>query len=490
MNKPLTPVPLIAIIGRPNVGKSSLFNRILRRRIAIVHEQSGVTRDRIAAPVTHDGRHFLLVDTGGLGVFPDEKATDSFDACIRSQIEAVIRDAHKIIWMVDAKSGLTPLDREIGRFLRESGCRLVAVANKTDNPEMDSSVLAEFSSVGTSVLPVSCTQNRGIGQLLDDCVKDLPAESAPAHLNKEGLKLAVIGRPNVGKSSLVNRLLGEDRVIVSDIPGTTRDAVDIPVEILAGEERIPVTLIDTAGVRRRRQVDNVVELFSVMRAENAIKRCDIAILTLDATKPATSQDRRIARLIADARKPCVIAANKWDLASKNVKLKELRNRLHTEMAFMEYAPIVGVCALSGYQVNELIKEILTVFSQMEVAVPTSLLNQFLEDTVTRQPPPAKGGRALKLYYATMTHRTPPRFVLFVNHKTLCTQTYLNFLENRIRKAFYPDGGVPVTIELRARKRPELKGSRSAISGVMKKKTASQDAVKRHHERRKGYRKKR
>ncbi|MCF7853743.1 MAG: ribosome biogenesis GTPase Der [Candidatus Pacebacteria bacterium] len=483
--------PVIAIIGRPNVGKSSLFNRILGRRIAIVHEQSGVTRDRIAAPVVHEKCHFFLVDTGGLGIFMDDRRAETFDELIRSQIEAVIREAARIIWMVDARDGVTPLDQEIATLLREAERPALLVANKADNERLKQSACSDFLSLGFGEpLPISCVHGRGVDDVLEWCTDGL-ASPATAEVHDPGLKLAIVGRPNVGKSSLVNRLLGEDRVIVSDIPGTTRDAVDIPIEIDTGEESMPVTIIDTAGLRRRRQVDNVVELFSVMRAENAVKRSDITILVLDAAQPATAQDRRIAHLIAEHKKPCMIVANKWDLAGKDRKMRDLMTYLRRKMAFMDYAPIVGICAISGYNLNDVIAHLLTIQEEMAVTIPTGILNRFIQETVANKPPPAVKGKHLKIFYATMTGNPPPTFALFVNRKELCPSQYQRFLANSIREAFFPEFGLPIDIRLRARRSPQAAahGTRQAISGVKRKEAEKRKANKRRTDRRKGYRKK-
>lgn len=485
-------LPVIAIVGRPNVGKSSLFNRMTRRRIAIVHEQSGVTRDRITAPLVHAGRHFMLVDTGGLGLFLDERGSrDQFDAEVRAQIEAVVREAARIIWILDVRAGVTPMDDEVARLLRQAERPVLVVGNKADNVEFEEAVRAEFSGLGFGEpQPLSCTQNRGVSEIMDWCVDGL--QSQPDESFHSGLNLAVVGRPNVGKSSFVNCLLGEDRVIVSSIPGTTRDAIDIPVEIVTDDDTVALTLIDTAGLRRRRQVDNVVELFSVMRAENAIRRGDIVLLMLDAANPATAQDRRIARLVADARKPCIILANKWDIAGARTKLRTLRKHIRTTMAFMDYAPIIGVCAVSGYNVKEVIEHLLELREQLDKSVPTAVFNQFIHDLVERTPPPNVGRKRLKIYYATMIEKTPPRFLVFVNDPGLCPRSYQAFLENSIRDTFYPELGLPVTVEMRARRTPVRQatdGKRQAVSGIRRQQDQNKRAADRHKQRRERRRKK-
>ncbi|MFO7821351.1 MAG: ribosome biogenesis GTPase Der [Lentisphaeria bacterium] len=467
-------LPIIAIIGRPNVGKSSLFNKIVGRRVSIVHEQSGVTRDRIAAPVSLEHHHFLLVDTGGLGVFTDDTGIHQFDEFIRAQVTSIIDEATHIIWMVDAQDGLTPLDDEIARLLKSHGCSVTVVANKADNTPLREGCYSEFAAlpVEEPVIPLSCTHNINIDTVIDACLEHLPHIETEPDLKDPGLKLAVVGRPNVGKSSLVNKLLGEERVIVSDIPGTTRDAVDIPIEIVTDEEKIPLTLIDTAGVRRRRQVNTVVEHFSVMRAENAIKRSDAVILVLDANAPATSQDRRIARIIADSAKPCIIAANKWDTASANMKLRNLVARLERDMAFMNYAPIYGVCALSGYNMSHIMQHVMTIREQANVSIPTSVFNQFLQDTITRTPPPSSKGKSFKILYGTMIGNPPPQFKLFVNDPKRCNQNYRRFLITRIREAFFPEKGMPIRLQMRSRRETGKRdrGQDQAIAGVKRKET--------------------
>ena len=480
-------LPMVAIIGRPNVGKSSLFNRFVGRRIAIVHEQSGVTRDRIAAPVSFGNHHFLLMDTGGLGVFTDERHVHQFDDLIRAQVTSVIDEATHIIWMVDARDGVTPLDLEIGRLLKTHDCSVTLVANKADNTDLQDNCFSEFASLPlkASPIPVSCTHNLNIDTTIEACQKHLPATGMEPDLKEPGLKLAVIGRPNVGKSSLINKILGEERVIVSEIPGTTRDAVDIPIEIVTEEEKLPLTLIDTAGVRRRRQLDSVVEYFSVMRSENAIKRSDVAILVLDATAPATSQDRRIARLVADSGKPCIIVANKWDIASQEMKLKSLIAWLRREMAFMDYAPIYGVCAISGYNITRIMQHVLTIRDQMGIRIPTSVFNQFLQDVTQQTPPPSSGGKTLKIFYGTMTGNPPPEFTIFVNDPKRCAQSYRRFLVNRIRKAFFPEEGLPIRIKLRSRRKTGRRSSDKdkTVAGVKRKERRQKTSRKKNKRKR-------
>ena len=313
---PPNALPLVAIVGRPNVGKSALFNSIIGRRIAIVHEQSGVTRDRITAPGQHAGRYFTLVDTGGLGIgLRETHNIGVFDGLVRDQVAKIVEEATALIWVVDCQAGVTAQDEEVAAFLRSAARPVVIAANKADNDVVAAAAAGEFSRLGfADICPTSCTHRRGIGELLDQVCRHLPeAPAAPAA--EAALKLAVVGRPNVGKSSLVNRIFGAERVIVSEIAGTTRDAIDVPVTIRDGESEVPLLLIDTAGLRRRRQIDTVVDFFSMTRTEQAIRRSDAVLFLLDATELATAQDCNIARLILDAGKPCILVVNKWDLAS-------------------------------------------------------------------------------------------------------------------------------------------------------------------------------
>lgn len=484
-------LPTIAIVGRPNVGKSALFNRIVGRRISIVHEQSGVTRDRIAARASHGHSHFLLVDTGGLGVPVKElRRVDLFGAFIRDQVVAVAGEADVIILVTDVQDGLTPLDAEVADFLRSAGNRVIVAANKADNEQLREAADAEFAALGFAApMPISCLHRRGIDELLDACVASLPV--APEPDDKPELRLAVVGRPNVGKSSLVNRLLGEERVMVSEIPGTTRDAVDVPFQLRGDDEIVPVSLIDTAGLRRKRRVDTPVEFFSVARAEAAIRRCDIVLFMMEATAPATAQDRRIAKLIGEHRKPCIMLANKWDLMSGKMKQRELEAEFRHGLPFMQHAPLECVCAVSGYNVGKIIPRLFALREQMQVMIPTAVVNRFTQDTVARTPPGTSDGKTFKILYGTMAGNPPPHFILFVNHKSSCPANYLQFLENQIRKAFFPEAGLPIWLELRDRRPLKDKGdgSRQAIAGVMRDRARVRAAGARHNARRKGWRKK-
>ncbi len=485
-------LPVVAIVGRPNVGKSALFNCIVGRRISIVHEQSGVTRDRVAAPAHFAGRHVLLVDTGGLGVGVKEKRVSLFDGLIREQVAEIVAEANALIWVVDCRDGITPQDQEIAEFLRQAGRPLVIAANKADNSSMRGTVPAEFAGLGFEIVrPTSCTQHAGIGELLREVAEHVPRVAPPMD-RRGGMKIAVVGRPNVGKSSIVNRILGADRVMVSEVAGTTRDAIDVPMNIRDGEEDVPLTLIDTAGLRRRRQVDSVVEFFSVSRARGAIRRSDVVLFVVDATDPGTAQDRRIARMINDERKPCVLLVNKWDLISHGMKERDLRELIRGRIPFMPHCPMQMVCAISGYNFSGIFDHLLTVRAQMQIMIPTGVFNQFLQDTMARTPPASSGGKRFKVFYGTMVGNPPPHFILFGNNRGACPANYLSFLENRIREAFFPEAGLPIWLEVRERRgrgSDSGGGARRAAAGVQRQAKAERRAHARHRERRKGWRKK-
>ncbi len=468
--------PVIAIIGRPNVGKSALFNSILRRRVSIVHEQSGVTRDRVAAPAEHFGRHFLLVDTGGLGVHHRENTTDIFDGMIREQVAEVVKDASVLIWVVNVQEGITVQDEEVADFIRKTGKPFIIAANKGDNSALRSEAVPTFARLGCKeIFPISCMHGVGITDLIESALAKVPRDeneisekAAPARI-----KVAVVGRPNVGKSSLVNRMLGEDRVMVSDIPGTTRDAIDVPVDLDYNGETLPVTIIDTAGMRRKKQVDTVVEFFSLSRSESAIKRADMIIFVIDATDPCTSQERRIGHLIVEAQKPCLLLANKWDLARKEGKTEqEMLEQIRHDMPFMKHAPLLLISVLKGFHFNEIAGRIMHVREQMRVTVPTAVLNQFLQDILARNPPPSTGNKRFKILYGIQRGCPPPKFLFFVNKKDLCPANYLQYLENQLRDAFYPEAGLPIILMLRERESHNIEavdGKRQAAAGVKRKK---------------------
>lgn len=441
--------PTVAIVGRPNVGKSSLFNAILNRRVAIVHSESGVTRDRIAARARWQEHSFQLVDTGGLGVYEGEiRNVDRWTTAIGEQVEAAISGADVLVMVADVMAGMTPLDGEIANRLRSCGKPVLLAVNKSDNPRLDASA-AEFSRFGLNpVFPVSCLHRIGLDDLLDAVIEHLPAGEMPV---EPELRLAVVGRPNVGKSSLVNRLLGQARVLVSEIPGTTRDAVDVPVRLRFGEEEVLAQLIDTAGLRLRRRADTAVEVFSIMRAENAVHRSHLALLVIEAGGPGpTGQDRRIARMINDAGRGCIIVANKWDLC-KGTKQADALALIRDGMPFLAHAPVIFVSAKSGYQFGQLLDAVGMVRAQLGVRLTTGILNRVLADALARTPPPSHNGRFLKLFYATMTNDAPPTFLLFVNDPKLCSPSYQLYIAKALRRQLGLTA-LPIRIRLQARSR--------------------------------------
>ena len=463
-------LPVVAIVGRPNVGKSALFNAILRRRVSIVHEQSGVTRDCVAAPAEFRHRHFLLVDTGGLGTLNGEKRVDLFDGMIREQVTEVLKDAVALIWVVNCQDGITPQDEEVGAFLRKSGKPLFLCANKADNRELADLSEAQFAKLGVpKICPTSCTHTYSIDALMLKVLAALPESQKLDDEQEKPLRVAVVGRPNVGKSSLVNRLVGEDRMMVSDIAGTTRDAVDLPLTIpLEDGTELPIVLVDTAGLRRKGQISTVVEFFSANRTEQAIRNSDLVLFILDSLDVCTTQERRIGRLIADARRPCIMLANKWDLITKagHDRFDLFTDHVRKCMPFMDHAPILQISAANGYNFKRIFDLIRLVRAQTRVMVPTGVFNQFLQDTLQRNPPTSVENKRFKIFYGTMTHNPPPKFVLFVNDPKLCPQNYRSYLENQIREAFFPEAGLPIFLELRKRENPnDNSGARAAARGV-------------------------
>ena len=449
----VTPMPTIAIVGRPNVGKSSLFNAILGRRLAIVLSESGITRDRVACSGVFNGKRFNLIDTGGLGTYTGAKRNvDFWDQAIAKQVEAAIDDAEAILFVVDVQIGVHALDIEVANRLRSAGKRVILVANKCDNAKISESSDA-FKALGFgNVRQVSCLHKFGVRDVMEDALQGVPRNDASAPDAKR-LRIAVIGRPNVGKSSLVNKLLGEERVIVSDIPGTTRDAIDINFTLKCHEELVPATLVDTAGIRKRSKVDAAVEKFSVMRAEKAIEDSDIVLFVVEANEyGATSQDKTIANLIEDSARGCIIVVNKWDTCSgkkQKVILEEFQRTLH----HMIFAPIVFTCAHSGLNFPQLFETIAQLRAQMSVKISTGMVNRVIGDAVERNVAPVIGLKPFKIYYGTMLFNPPPTFALFVNDPKLCSDNYRSYLERYFRTAF-EFIGFPIRLILKNRPRLE------------------------------------
>lgn len=447
-------LPTIAIVGRPNVGKSSLFNAVLGRRLSIVHEMSGVTRDRIVAEVRRDDRSFMLVDTGGLSMLDGEtRQLDRWDSGIAKQVECAIADADLLIMIGDAQIGVTPLDRDIAVRLRATGKPVLMAANKCDNPGLRDQA-AEFSELGFgNVFPISCEHRGGINALFDRALELLPETAAerkePEDKPAQPVRIAVVGRPNVGKSSLINALLGESRVMTSEVAGTTRDAIDIDFSIDCGGRSRPAVLVDTAGMRKKAKVDSVVELFSVMRAKSAIERSDMVILVVEAGEGGvTAQDRRIASMIRAAAKGCVIAANKVDRCA-GVQQKELLRELRYDLPGLDYAPVEFISALEHRHLEKLLERVAAVMENLEAELSTGVLNRVIRQTLENHPSPASGTARLNIFYATMLGVKPARVRLFVNRPELAEDGFMTFLEKQLRAAFALEG-IPLILELSSR----------------------------------------
>jgi GTPase len=441
------PLPTVAIVGRPNVGKSALFNRILRKRVSIVHEESGVTRDRVVAMARWRGRRFQLVDTGGLGLFEGQSG-EMWDELIRQQLAVALESADEIIFVTDCQSGVTALDEEVARLLRAHDQPVTLAINKADNDDLAAEG-DELLGLGFERnIPISCVHRRNIDKLLDLVTTDF-IESGDEE-EEEPLKVAIVGRPNVGKSTLTNQLLGEERVIVSDIAGTTRDAIDVPVTLDCHGRTLPVTLIDTAGIKRKRNLKSSVEFFSLARAESAIERCDLAILVIDSTTGVTAMDKRICRLVLDAGKAAILLANKWDLAGQDMRQRELIEDIRHDLAFVGFAPLICICAKSGYNLRHLPVKIATMHDQMQQRIPTALLNQVVQDIVARTPPPSAAGGVCRFFYAVYINGMPPTFRIFVNRAKHLRNSYERFLEKQLRIAFGLSD-LPIRIELRERR---------------------------------------
>ena len=439
--------PLVAIVGRPNVGKSTFFNKMSGKRISIVEDTPGVTRDRIYADVEWMGRRFTLIDTGGI----DPYSEDVLLSQMRHQAQIAMDTADVICFFVDARAGLTPDDEEVARLLRKARKPLLLVVNKLDHAGLDD-VLFEYYALGLGdPIGISSTNMLGLGDLLEEIVKKLPPldpeeEDEAEHV----LQLAVVGRPNVGKSSLVNKLLNQERSMVSDIPGTTRDAIDTR---LTGKDGTEYNIIDTAGMRRKRSIeDDSLERYSVLRSIAAIRRCDVALILIDAKDGVTEQDTKIAGMVHEEGKGAIIIVNKWDVVEKDTgTLEAYRKEVLEALKFMDYAPVLFLSALSGQRVHTVLEWVDKVWAQCSKRVPTGLLNDVLADAQGSLQPPATGGRRLKIYYATQQAVCPPAFVLFVNDETLMHFAYQRYLENHFRKTFGFEG-TPLRFILREKQK--------------------------------------
>jgi GTP-binding protein len=484
---------LIAIVGRPNVGKSALFNRIVGKRIAIVHDEPGVTRDRVTAEAEWHGRPFTLVDTGGIGLLRREKSDDVIIKAALEQVELAIEAASAIILVVNVQEGVAPLDREVSARLRTSGKPVLVAVNKVDTHRAEAGA-DEFAALGfDKIFPVSAIHGEGIQNLMDAAAALLPqsdegqvASDKESSATDEGgdtslvtrhpspLKLAIVGRPNVGKSSIINALTKSDRVIVSPIPGTTRDAVDVPFEVETDGVRQQYVLIDTAGMRKTRSIGDSIEFYSVKRSEDSIMRCDIAILVLDAESGILEQDKKIADRIVEAHKACIVVVNKWDLVEESVRqarVEEIERRnkkerregnespltmlgefgqwVQNKLFFLDYAPVIFTSAKSGFHLDRLLEAVRYVAAQLQQKIPTGILNRTINDAVERRQPVSAAGHRLKFFYATQVRQAPPTFLLFVNRDELFSDQYKKNLTNELRRAFGYEG-CPIVLVPKAR----------------------------------------
>ena len=463
MNGAANNLPNVAIVGRRNVGKSALFNRLISRRIAIVHDQPGITRDRISAVCTRGSQPFVVWDTGGISGAGESELT----AQVRRAVDGAIQDSDLLLFVVDAKDGLSPLDQELARMLRKSRKPVLLVINKIDH-EKHENLAIDFASLGFSQsVSISAAHGSGISELLETVDRSLPAPSNIQHPTsniQHPIDIAIIGRPNVGKSSLINSIIRSERAIVSELPGTTRDAIDISYQ-RNGHEFL---FIDTAGIRRRGKHSTSVEVFSVMRAERSIRRADLCVLIVDLTMGVTAQDKRIAGLIQKARKAALVVLNKWDLVKPKRKerqtIAQLVDETRTQIFFLDYAPVLIASALTGENIDKLFAFIEKVQRAARERIGTGVLNRLLRSAFAANPPPMISGRRLKLFYAAQASGNPeavvepPEFVVFVNDPRLLSETYRRYLEARIRKA-QPFPGLPIILTLRPRTENVAQASR-------------------------------
>ncbi len=432
--------PLVAIVGRPNVGKSMLFNRLVGQRLSIVEDTPGVTRDRLYAECEWCGRKFDIVDTGGI-----EPMTDSeILLFMREQAQIAINAADVIVLVTDIRTGVTAADKDVANMLLRSRKPVVLAVNKADSTGAEDPALYEFYSLGLGdPIAVSAVHGHGTGDLLDECVRYFP-EAEEEDEEPDYVKVAVIGKPNVGKSSLINRILGEKRLIVSNVAGTTRDAVDTLFENETGK----FMLIDTAGIRRKSKVDERIEKFSVMRAQLAIERADVCLIMIDARDGVTEQDTKIAGLAHEAGKASIIVVNKWDLVDKETgTMEKMRKDIMRDLSFMSYAPIVFISAMTGQRTDRLFELINFANDQSHMRITTGMLNNVLADAQARVQPPTDKGRRLKIYYMTQTGICPPNFVIFCNSRELFHFSYQRYIENQIRAVFGLEG-TPIRIVIR------------------------------------------
>ena len=443
--------PLVALVGRPNVGKSTLFNRIVGRRLAVVSETAGTTRDRLYADSEWGGVMFSLVDTGGIEVTtgwhtePLSEDSEQFLPAIRQQAAVAIRDADVVVLVVDGQVGVTAADQEVADILRQSKKPIFVAANKLESTKLADNVYEFYELALGEVFPISALHGYGTGDLLDAIVTAVPP-TPPGDEEDDSIKIAMLGRPNVGKSTLVNKLIGEERVIVSPIAGTTRDAIDTQFR-WHGQE---FTLIDTAGIRRRGKIDPGIEKYSVLRAMKALKRADVVLMLLDAEAGITAQDTHVAGMITDETAGAIVLVNKWDAIEKDsYTILEYEAKVRQELNFLPYIPVLFISALTGQRVSRILPHVIDVNEARYQRVSTSALNKFMRDAITQHPPPGKGGKRAKFFYATQANVAPPTFVFFVNNPESVNFGYKRYLENRLREQ-WPFTGVPIRLFFRAR----------------------------------------
>ncbi len=432
--------PTVAIVGRPNVGKSTLFNKITGQRISIVEDTPGVTRDRIYADASWLDKHFTLIDTGGI----EPQSKDEILSQMRRQAQMAIEMADVVIFMVNVRDGLTANDQDVASMLLKAKKKIVLAVNKIDNIGDPPFEFYEFYNLGLGdPIAISSTHGLGVGDLLDEVCAQFP-EDADTSEEEGEIKVAVIGRPNAGKSSLINKILGENRLIVSNIAGTTRDAIDSRFQF--GEDKF--VLIDTAGMRKRGKIDEVVERYSVIRSLAAVDRSDVCVIMIDGTEGICEQDTKIAGYAHEQGKACIIAVNKWDAVEKDTKtMKEFTDRLKEEFAYMSYASLMFISAKTGQRIDKLLEEIKRINEQHKRRITTGMLNDMLNEAMAKQQPPSDKGKRLKIYYGTQASVAPPTFILFVNSEELFHYSYLRFIENQLRTMFGFDG-TPVKFIIR------------------------------------------
>lgn len=439
--------PIVAIVGRPNVGKSTLFNIFANSRISIVEDTPGVTRDRLYADTEWLDNEFMMVDTGGIEIMN----TDKIAVSIRQQAQIAIAEADVILFVCDARAGTTHEDAEVAKMLRQSKKPIVLAINKADSPKQEMEIF-EFYNLGIGEpIPVSAANHLGLGDLLDAVVEKFPETSAYGEDgNEDEIKVALIGRPNVGKSSIFNTLVGEERSIVSDVAGTTRDAIDTPV-IREGQKFL---FIDTAGMRRKARIDEPIEKYSIIRSLRAVDRSDVVLMVIDAIDGVTEQDKKIAGYAHEAGKGIVLVVNKWDLYDKdNTSTLRYTENLRRELVFMQYAPVVFVSAMTKQRIHRLPEVIHYVAEQNAMRISTSVLNQVVEDAIAINPPPTEKGQRLKILYATQVKIKPPTFVIFVNEPEIMHFSYQRYLENKLREAFGFEG-TPLQMIIRGKNEEE------------------------------------